>query len=94
MAMMLERWNDEKMDALAAKVDGMDVRLARVEVKVDERFEQVDKRFERVESELHEQRLETSELRREMKAGFDRMHRSLLGAATAIIVAMIGAPHL
>ena len=35
MTVMLERWNDDKMDGLAAKVDGMDVRLTRVETKVD-----------------------------------------------------------
>jgi len=41
-AAMLERWNDDKMDALAAKPDGLDVRLARVEVRVDEGFKRTD----------------------------------------------------
>jgi len=27
MPVMLERWNDDRMDALAAKVDGIDVQL-------------------------------------------------------------------
>jgi len=27
MPVMLERWNDDKMDALAAKVDGIEVEL-------------------------------------------------------------------
>jgi hypothetical protein len=83
MAVMLERWNDDKMDALDAKVDGMDLRLTRVEVKVDEGFKKVDKRFERVEGELLEQR-------REIKAGFDRMHRTMLWAAVTVIVALLG----
>jgi hypothetical protein len=44
MSVMLERWNDDKMDSLAAKVDGLGVRM--------------EKGFERVDSELREQRKE------------------------------------
>jgi hypothetical protein len=66
MSVMLERWNDDRMDALDAKIDDMGVRLARVEVRVDDGFKQADKRFEKVESVLLEQR-------REMKAGFQRI---------------------
>jgi hypothetical protein len=87
MPVMLERWNDDKMDALDTKVADMNVRLTRVEVgvdqgfkKVDERFEQVDKRFERVDTELLEQR-------REMKAGFEKLNDRL----THLFVAVIGA---
>ena len=61
MPVMLERWNDDKMDALDAKVGDMNVRLTRVEVgvdqgfkKVDERFEQVDKRFEQVDKRFEQ----------------------------------------
>jgi len=91
---MLERWNDDRMDALDAKVDaldvkvnGMDVRLARVEVRIAEGFKRTD--------------AELLELRREMKAGFEklddrfgRMQWYWLGAALTIIVALIGTPHL
>jgi hypothetical protein len=73
---MLERWNDDKMDALAAEVRGLG-------------------------TELREQRREMREQRNEMKAGFervddrfDRMQRTLVMIAGAIIVALIGAPHL
>ena len=90
MSVMLERWNDDKMDALDAKVDGLDSkvtdvdgRLTRVEVRVDEGFKRTD-------TELLEQR-------REMKAGFeglnerfDRMQRTMLWAAVTIIVALLG----
>jgi len=99
MPVMLERWNDDKMDALDAKVGDMHVRLARVEVrvddgfkKVDERFEQVDKRFERVGTELLEQR-------REMKAGFEKLNDRLthlfaavIGAGAMIAAAILTAP--
>jgi hypothetical protein len=83
MPVMLERWNDDRMDALGAKVDDMDVRLARVEVRVDEGFRKVD-------TELREQR-------QAMKAGFDcvderfeRMQLLLVQLCGAIIVALIG----
>ena len=99
--MKLERWNDDKMGALDAKVSDMDVRLARVEVrvddgfkKVDERFEQVDKRFEKVDTELLEQR-------RQMNAAFERVNDRLthllvaaIGGAATIAAALFAAPHL
>lgn len=87
MPVMLERWNDEKMDGLAGEVHSMDVRLGRVEVRVDEGFKQMDKRFEKFEGELREQRRET-------KAGFDGMQRLMLWAAVSIVIALIGAPHI
>ena len=86
MSVMLECWNDDKMDALEAKVDDVDVRLARVEVRVDEGFKRTD-------SELLEQR-------REMRAGFekidDRLTHVLVGviAAGATIAATIFAAWL
>lgn len=77
---MLERWNDDRMDKLAAKVDDVGVRLARVEVRVDEGFKRTD-------SDLLEQR-------REMKAGFqkidDRLDR-LNDRLTHLLVAIVGA---
>lgn len=83
-----------KVDGFATKVDEGFERVDRRFEQVDKRFEQVDKRFERVEDELLEQR-------REMKVGFqrlddrfERMQRYFLGAAVAIIVAMLSAPHL
>jgi len=103
MAMMLERWNDDRMDALDAKVDGLDTKVIALEEKVDgldskvtdmdvrlTRVEvRVDDGFKKVDGELLEQR-------REMKAGFetlnerfDRMQRTMLWAAVTIIVALL-----
>lgn len=65
MPVMLERWNDDKMDALAATVT-------------------------RVDEDLRELRQESRELRQEMKAGFEKMQRTLLWAAVTIIVALLG----
>lgn len=52
MSVMLERWNDDKMDALAAKVDGIEVALR--------------------------------ELRQDTKAGFERLHRTMVHAAVGL----------
>ena len=79
MAVMLERWNDDKMDGLEAKVDGMDLRLTRVEVKVDG-----------LGTQMGEIRHELREERKETKAGFDRIQRTMLWAAVTIIVALLG----
>lgn len=87
MPVVLERWNDDKMDELAGgvtdlghrvdvldvKVDGLGEQVDRRFEQVDKRFEQVDKRFEQVDKDLREQRQETRELRLEMKAGFDKL---------------------
>jgi len=59
MPVMLERWNDDKMDALDAKVDAVDA-------KVDALSDRTEKGFMRVDAELREQR-------QEMKAGFERV---------------------
>ena len=59
MPVMLERWNDDKMDALEGKVDVLG-------------------------GQMREQQEETRELRKEMKAGFEQMHRTLLNAVIAL----------
>jgi hypothetical protein len=59
MPVMLERWNDDKMDALKDKVDDLG-------------------------NQMREQRQETRELRQEMKAGFEQMHRTMLGGVIAM----------
>jgi hypothetical protein len=45
MTVMLERWNDDKMDALDAKVDRIDRRM-------EKGFEHVDEEFKEVRGEL------------------------------------------
>ena len=108
MPVMLERWDDDKMDALAGsvtdlgrRVDVLDVKVDGLGEQVDKRFEQVDKRFEQVDRRFEEvdrrfEHVDTDlrELRQETKAGFERMQWTLLGIAGAIIAALIGAPHL
>lgn len=63
MPVMLERWNDDKMDALTAKVDGTAAQLRehRRETRED----------------MRELRQEMKELRQELKDGFERMGRTL-----------------
>jgi hypothetical protein len=65
MTVMLERWNDDKMDGLEAKVDGLGTQMGEIR------------------QELREERKET-------KAGFERMQRTILWAAVTIIVALLG----
>jgi uncharacterized coiled-coil DUF342 family protein len=94
MSAMPERWTDREIDALSRKVDGLSDRMDQRFEQVDQRFEQVDQRFGQIDAELREQR-------REMHAGFVRLderfasiQRTMFGAAVAIAVALIGAPHL
>ena len=71
MPVMLERWNDDKMDALSDRVDALSDR-------VDERFEQVDRRFEQVDRRFEQFNTELRELRLDTKAGFERTQRMLV----------------
>lgn len=87
MSVMLERWNDDKMDALDAKVGRLETDVVALNAKVDglgsqmaeQRqetrggFERVDEKFERVDDK------------------FDRMHRTLLVIGGAVIATLIAA---
>ena len=108
MSVVLERWNDDKMDALAGgvtdlgrrvdvldvKVDGLGVQVDQRFEQVDQRFEQVDKRFEQVDRDLREQRQETKAGFEKLNDHFRRMQWTLIGVAGAIVASLIGAPHL
>jgi len=83
MAVMIEPRNDDRIDGLAAQVAALTVRVDEGFRQVDKRFEQVDKRLERLEDRF--ERLEDQ---------FERLQRMLFGAAVAVILALIGAPHL
>jgi chromosome segregation ATPase len=61
MSVVLERWNDDKMDALAGgvtdlghRVDVLDVKVDGMGEQVDKRFEQVDRRFEQVDKRFEQ----------------------------------------
>jgi hypothetical protein len=101
MPVMLERWNDDKMDAFDAKVDGLGGQMR--EQRQDMRELRQDMREERKETKAGFVKVEG-----ETKAGFakldkrfekieDRFHQmqwTLIGVAGAIIAALITAPHL
>lgn len=74
MAVMLERWNDERMDGLEGKVDNLGGKVGALEGRVGALEGKVDS----LSDLMREQRQETRDLRLEMKAGFDQMHRTLL----------------
>ena len=71
MPVMLERWNDDKMDALEHKVDDLGDQMC------EQRGEMHELRRE-VRREIGGMRQEMDGLRQEMKVGFERMHRTLL----------------
>lgn len=83
MPVMLERWNDDKMDALDAQVTSVDA-------KVDDLARRMERGFERVDVELREQRAELREQRQEMKAGFERLYRLMFQFCGIAIAALIG----
>lgn len=74
-AVMLERWNDDKMDALADKVDGIEVELRELRREVRE--------------DIRELRGEMKDLRQEMKDGFERMGQTMVQGAFGLAGTMI-----
>jgi hypothetical protein len=91
MPVMLERWNDDRMDALAVDVAGLgsrvgvlDTKVDNLDAKVDDLGGRMEKGFERVDAELREQRQEMREQRNETKAGFEAVHRTMVGAAIGL----------
>ncbi|HEX6665088.1 MAG TPA: hypothetical protein VF081_00655 [Solirubrobacterales bacterium] len=56
MPVMLERWNDDKMDALDAKVDGLTLELREQGRDMKAGFERVDDRFERLYARVDRRR--------------------------------------
>lgn len=90
MPVMLERWNDDRMDALDAKVGVLDrkvgvldAKVNAVDAKVDDLDRRMEKGFARVDADLREQR-------QEMKAGFERMHRLLVQFCGLMLAALVG----
>ena len=63
MAVMLERWNDDKMDELSGKVDALGTDVAVLGTK----FDALDKRFEQVDHHLQD-----------FGRRFDALNRTLL----------------
>ncbi|HMJ73530.1 MAG TPA: hypothetical protein VK471_09230 [Solirubrobacterales bacterium] len=49
MSVVLERWNDDKMDALSEKVDGLGGQIREQRREIKEGFERIDDRFERMQ---------------------------------------------
>jgi tetrahydromethanopterin S-methyltransferase subunit G len=97
-AMEQPSWSEGRLDDLNRRVDNGIGRLdderkeLRAEMKAG--FERVDQRFEKVDEEFKAVRSEMKAGFERMDAKFDRLTWSLLGAALAIVVALIGAPQL
>ena len=84
MAMMLERWNDDKMDALDAKVDDLDSKVGILDAKVgalDARVGTLDGKVDVLSSLMREQREEM----REQRTEFSALQRTLVMATVGIL---------
>jgi uncharacterized coiled-coil DUF342 family protein len=94
MSAMPEKWTDREIDGLSHKLHGIRSHMTKCFENVDKRFEQVDKRFAQVDKRFEQVDADLREQRREMNAGFASIQRAMFGTAVAIVVALIGAPHL
>lgn len=76
MPVMLERWNDDRMDALATRVDDLDERM--------------EKGFARVDAQLRDLRGEMRTSFDRIDDRFDRLHRMLFQTCVVSIAALVG----
>jgi chromosome segregation ATPase len=83
MEAMTKSWTDERLEE---RFDAIDQRFD----GVDRRFDAVDRRFDKVDDDIRD-------LRRDMKAGFERvderfeaMHRLMVQGGVVIIAALLG----
>ena len=93
MPVMLERWNDDKMDALDSKVDGLDSKVDSLDKKVDSLDKKVgvlDAKVDGLDVQVGAIRQDLREERKETKAGFEKMQRTMLWAAVTVIVVLAG----
>jgi DNA anti-recombination protein RmuC len=90
MEAMRVNWTD---DRLGERFDRIDERFDHVEERfkqVDERFRQVNQRFDQVDQRFDRVEADVREIRTEMKAGFEGLHRTLMQVGGGIIAALIG----
>ncbi|MET0557258.1 MAG: hypothetical protein ABW065_01110 [Solirubrobacterales bacterium] len=108
MEAMPQSWNDDRLDDLNVKVDRgfehVDRRFEQVDERfeqidrrfeqVDRRFDQIDRRFEKIDERFEKNQEEFIAVRREMKEGFDGLHRLLIrvfaGFAAAFLAGVFG----
>jgi len=76
MHLMRESWTDARLDDFRADVD-------RRFDEVYRRFDEVDRRFDKVEGDIRE-------LRGEMKAGFESVHRTMVQGVVALSASIAG----
>jgi uncharacterized protein (UPF0335 family) len=61
------------------------------DARLDDFRDEVNRRFERVEGEIRDLRGEVNELRMDMKAGFESLHKAMVQGAIALSAAyMVG----
>jgi hypothetical protein len=75
MHLMRESWTDARLDDFRTEVD-------RRFDEVYRRFDEVDRRFDKVEGDIRE-------LRSEMKAGFESVHRTMVQGVVALSASFI-----
>jgi predicted nucleic acid-binding Zn-ribbon protein len=95
MPVMLERWNDDKMDALEGKVDalggqmreqGRETRELRREVRreIGGLRQEMSQEIGGLRQEINDMRKDSIALRQEMKVGFEQMYRAMFNGAIAL----------
>jgi len=81
MEAMRQTWSDDRLDDLNAKVDRGFGQVDRRFEAVNKRFDEIDRRFEKVQDEF-------IAVRREMKEGFEGLHRAMIQILIATVTFM------
>jgi hypothetical protein len=105
MEAVRDKWTDERLDDLNAKVDrgfervDADLRALRVETRTEfgalrgemkAGFERVDARFEKMDERFEKIDERFGRMEERMDERFEALHRLLFRAAAVLIVALVG----
>lgn len=93
MPVALERWNDDRMDALSSKVDHLGEQLREQSQDLREQLREQGKdlreQLRENRQDLREVSQDLREHRTEVKQGFETLHRMLIQTTVAILTAFI-----
>ncbi len=88
MEAMRQSWTDDRLDDLNVKVDRGFAQVDKQFEAVDKRFEQVDKRFDEIDRRFEKVNDEFVAVRREMKEGFETLHRAIIQVLITMVTFM------
>ena len=93
MQTMRDKWTDERLDDLNAKVDRgferIDGEIADLRAEMNARFDQMNARFEQMDARFEQMNARMDQRFDALGQRFESLYRTLLGFVGALIIALL-----